>query len=103
MKGIFDTILLAHVAEHMDRIQAAELLATYQLLLKKGGRIIVITPQEAGFRSDDTHVEFMDFDKVRGIFDQLGYQTVRQYSFPFPRVVGKIFRYNEFVSIERRN
>lgn len=55
------------------------------------------------FRSDDTHVEFMDFDKVRGIFDQLGYQTVRQYSFPFPRVMGKIFRYNEFVSIARKN
>lgn len=97
--GTFDSILLAHVAEHMTQNETVQLLAGYQHLLKESGRIIVITPQEAGFKSDDTHVAFTDFEKVQSIFNQLGYQSIKQYSFPFPRFVGKFFKYNEFVSI----
>lgn len=100
--GRFDSILLAHVAEHMNIEQATELLNSYKHLVKKGGKIIVITPQEAGFRSDDTHVAFMDFKKVSNIFSDIGCQVVKQYSFPFPRMVGNIFKYNEFVSIAQK-
>jgi hypothetical protein len=78
-------------------------LAQYQPLLKSKGKIIVITPQEAGFKSDDTHVEFMDFGKVKTVFNELQYQTIKQYSFPFPRFVGRFFKYNEFVSIGQNN
>ncbi len=95
----FDAILLAHVAEHMTQKDTVALLAQYQHLLKPNGKIIVITPQEAGFRSDDTHVEFMDFDKVKNVFNLLRCRTVKQYSFPFPRFAGRFFKYNEFVSI----
>jgi 2-polyprenyl-3-methyl-5-hydroxy-6-metoxy-1,4-benzoquinol methylase len=101
--GTFDAILLAHVAEHMTQKNTIELLAQYRPLLKRNGKIIVITPQEAGFKSDDTHVEFMDFEKVRTVFNALGCQTLKQYSFPFPRFAGRIFKYNEFVSIGRSN
>ena len=100
--GTFDSILLAHVAEHMTKVQAVELLAKYVHLLKENGQIIIITPQEAGYKSDDTHVEFIDFPKVRQIFEQLGFSRMRQYSFPFPKVFGKIFKYNEFVSIGQK-
>lgn len=100
--GTFDSILLAHVAEHMTQKDTQQLLAQYQHLLKSNGKIIVITPQEAGFKSDDTHVEFMDFVKVKNLFTELQYQTVRQYSFPFPRFIGRFFKYNEFVSIGHR-
>ena len=101
--GTFDSILLAHVAEHMTQKNTLELLAQYQHLLKSKGKIIVITPQEAGFKSDDTHVEFMDFEKVKKVFDGLQYHTLKQYSFPFPRFVGRFFKYNEFVSIGRNS
>lgn len=100
--GRFDTILLAHVAEHMAAADVVNIINQYSYLLKIRGRIIIITPQESGFRSDDTHVEFMDFGKISAILSQTGNSTVRQYSFPFPRFAGPVFKYNEFISIGRK-
>lgn len=98
----FESILLAHVAEHMTKQQAAELLSEYLPFLKPQGQVILITPQEAGYRSDPTHVQFMDFEALRGISCELGLTPVREYSFPFGRLVGRWFKYNEFVSISKK-
>lgn len=99
--GAFDTLLLAHVAEHMVRRDAVDVLRTYLPALRPGGRVVLITPQERGFRSDPTHVEFVDLEAVREIADELRLQVLRQYSFPFPRALGRLFTYNEFVSVLR--
>jgi hypothetical protein len=63
---------------------------------------VLITPQEAGFASDATHVAFHDFAALAGLEAALGLRSERAYSFPFPRPVGRVFRYNEFVSVARR-
>ncbi len=60
---------------------------------------MIVTPQEHGFRSDPTHVEFMDFVCVAVIVEALGLELVKQYSFPLPRPFGRVFKYNEFVTI----
>jgi hypothetical protein len=44
-------------------------------------------------------VEFMEFGKLRRILESSGFSPIREYSFPFPRVAGRFFLYNEFVSI----
>jgi len=98
----FDSILLAHVAEHMTGDDFITLLKQYIHLLKNDGRIIVITPQEKGFKSDDTHIQFMDFVTVKKLLKEIGFHTTRQYSFPFPRAVGYFFKFNEFVSVAKR-
>jgi SAM-dependent methyltransferase len=98
----FDSLLLSHVAEHMTFAGFLQLLREHVPLLKPDARIIVMTPQEAGFRSDPTHVEFFDLAKIRASVEQVGFLPVREYSFPFPRAVGRIFVYNEFVSVSRR-
>jgi SAM-dependent methyltransferase len=95
----FDSLLLAHVAEHMRRDEVIEVLKMYLGLLKPTAQLIMITPQEAGYRSDETHVEFMDFAKLRGIASELGFTVLKEFSFPFPRFAGHVFRYNEFVSV----
>lgn len=95
----FDTILLAHVAEHMRREDAVALLSEYLPYLRHGGRVVLITPQEVGFRSDPTHVMFMDFEALASIAGDVGLKVDRQYSFPFPHIIGHIFKYNEFVTI----
>ena len=100
--GVFDSLLLAHVAEHMRRDQLVELLQGYLPQLRSGGKLILITPQEAGFRTDSTHVELMDLHRLRGVCDELGLLPVRDFSFPFPRVFGRVFAYNEFVSVSRK-
>jgi len=95
----FDTILLAHVAEHMGRDMAVGLLKDYLPFLRPGGQVVFITPQEAGYRTDDTHVRFVDFDAAADLATAIGFTIKRKYSFPFPRMAGKIFPYNEFVAI----
>jgi SAM-dependent methyltransferase len=99
----FDSLLLAHVAEHMTLQAVVELLEEYMHLLRSGGKLIIITPQEAGYQSDSTHVEFMDFPKLSNINRQLGLSILQEYSFPFPRFVGTFFIYNEFISVARKN
>jgi SAM-dependent methyltransferase len=98
----FDTLLLAHVVEHMTRSEAVQLIATYLPNLKHGGRLILIAPQDAGFKSDGSHVEFMDFAALEGMTRELGLETVARFSFPFPRFVGLVFAYNEFVVVSRK-
>ena len=98
----FDSILLSHVAEHMPEQDAVALLTSHTYLLKRHGQVIFITPQEYGFRADPTHVQFMDFDRLSEVSRAAGLTFVRQFSFPFPRLFGRLFRYNEFISISEK-
>ncbi len=95
----FDSLLMAHVAEHMTLPEAMALISTYMPNIKRNGQLILITPQEAGFKSDPTHVEFMDFNKLQRIHHELGLAPKQEYSFPFPRYVGRVFTYNEFIVV----
>jgi SAM-dependent methyltransferase len=98
----FDSLLLSHVGEHMRLEELVELLRRYRPSLKKAGRLILICPQERGFASDATHVEFMDFEKLRRAASEAEFDVYREYSFPFPRFMGRFFIYNEFVSLSAR-
>lgn len=95
----YDSLLFAHVVEHMDRNTAVGLLKEYLAFLVPGGRVVFITPQEAGYRSDSTHIRFVDFGGAADLAAAIGFRVVRQYSFPFPRMAGKFFPYNEFVTV----
>jgi 2-polyprenyl-3-methyl-5-hydroxy-6-metoxy-1,4-benzoquinol methylase len=99
--GSYDSLLFAHVLEHLDRDHAVGLLKQYLPYLEPGGHVVVITPQERGFRSDTTHVTFIDFASQRLIATAAGLDIIRQFSFPLPRVAGRLFVYNEFVAVTR--
>ncbi|HLG01607.1 MAG TPA: class I SAM-dependent methyltransferase [Acidimicrobiia bacterium] len=99
----FDTVLAAHLVEHMRRSEAVEILASYMPYLRPGGQAILITPQERGFAADATHVEFAGFDEVREVCGALGLEVTRAYSFPFPRRFGRLFVYNEFVTVAHKS
>ncbi len=101
VEGRFDSLLLAHVLEHLEPGEAAALLATYVPYVRPGGKVIVITPQEAGQRSDATHVAFVDFARADDLVAAAGVRVERHRSFPFPRPVGRYFRHNEFVTVGR--
>lgn len=97
--GQFDTLLCSHVVEHMTEDEAASVLGQYVPSLRPGGRLVLICPQEAGFRSDATHITFMDADRLAGLATRLGCRPVSTQSFPFPRWVGAWFTYNETIVI----
>lgn len=100
--GAFDSLLCSHVVEHMTAAEARGLIAAYLPYVKDTGRVILITPQERGFASDATHVEFADFAYLEALAAASGLRVDTRRSFPFPRVVGKVFTYNEFVVVARR-
>jgi len=97
----FDALLFAHVLEHMSRGDAVSLVREHLPYLAGGGRVVVITPQERGFASDKSHVEFLDFAQIDHILRESGLEPLRFFSFPLPRFFGRIFAYNEFVGIGR--
>jgi SAM-dependent methyltransferase len=99
--GSYDSLLFAHVLEHMTAAQAKALVDSYLPFLRPGGRVIVFTPQERGFASDPSHVEFLDFGRIQQLCAQLGVTVEHSYSFPLPRWAGRMFPYNEFVVVAR--
>lgn len=92
----FDAILLAHVVEHMTRSAAAALLTDYLPYLRPGGAVFFVCPQELGFASDETHVEFADGVALTDLARSVGLEPASWFSFPLPRPAGRIFTYNEF-------
>lgn len=97
----FDTLLCAHVLEHLDEPTGVELLRSYLPHVRAGGRVVLITPQERGQRSDATHVRFMDEAALRSLVQQSGLDVERMSSFPLPRPFGRWFIYNETITIAR--
>ena len=99
---LFDSLLISHVFEHQTSQEDLRTLQEYLPYLRPGGRVVIITPQEAGYASDASHIEFMPFDKVSHIAQRAGLNISRCYSFPFPRLLGRWFKYNEFVVIAEK-
>jgi 2-polyprenyl-3-methyl-5-hydroxy-6-metoxy-1,4-benzoquinol methylase len=94
---MFDTLLLSHVVEHVSAEVALGLVAQYVEFVQPGGQLIIETPQEIGYRSDQTHVRFVDFEAINELCRAIGATVERRYSYPLPRRLGRIFVYNEFV------
>jgi SAM-dependent methyltransferase len=99
----FDSLLVAHVLEHLPRAAAEALVAEYLPFVRPAGRVVLITPQEAGFRSDASHVEPFDSDALAALLARIDCDVERRYSFPFPRFAGRVFPHNEFVVVGRRS
>ncbi len=101
--GTFDSLLFSHILEHMRREEAIAMVRSYLPFLRAQGdrKLVLITPQEAGYRSDATHVEFTDFRALTSITSELGLEVSRSFSFPFPRWIGHFFPHNEFVVVAR--
>lgn len=97
----FDSLLFAHVLEHMTQPEASDLVRQYLPYLVAGGRVVVICPQQRGQRSDSTHVTFMPAELIGSVLGDAGVRVERASSFPFPRVVGRWFTHNETIVIGR--
>jgi 2-polyprenyl-3-methyl-5-hydroxy-6-metoxy-1,4-benzoquinol methylase len=100
--GRFDTILVAHVLEHLDEPTGDALLREHLPRLRPGGIVVVFTPQESGQRSDPTHVRYVDQPALAATARRLGLEPVLARSFPLPRVAGRAFRYNEHNAVWRK-
>ena len=75
--------------------------APYLPYLRPDAVVVLICPQERGFASDPTHTVFTDQAALGALAGELGLSVERQFSFPFFRPVGRVFTYNEFVTVAR--
>lgn len=98
----YDGMLVAHVIEHLTPADARTILGMYLPLVRSGGRVALITPQERGYATDHTHITFTDTEALRALARDLDIEVARTSSFPLPRWTGKAFAYNEFVLLGRR-
>lgn len=99
--GSFDTLLFSHVLEHLDFTDAHALISDYLPYVRPGGLVVIECPQEVGYRSDSTHVRWVDEAEIQRQCSALGLAIDRQFSFPFPRILGKTFIYNQFETVAR--
>ena len=97
--GRFDSMIAAHVLEHLTPDDADELLRRYLPFVRAAGLVILICPQEAGFKSDHTHVTYFDGVALARLAARCGVTDTRVRSFPLPRVGGRLFRYNETILV----
>lgn len=92
----FDGMLVAHVIEHMPPETGEQVVRDYLPYLKPGGKVLFICPQERGYASDPTHVRWTTGEDLMDLSRDLGLEPQPWRSFPFPRITGKAFVYNEF-------
>jgi len=97
----FGTLLLSHVLEHLTFADAHDLINAYLPYVRPGGLVVIECPQEVGYRSDATHVRWVDHAEIRRQCAALGLTVERQSSFPFPRAIGRAFVYNQFEAVAR--
>jgi 2-polyprenyl-3-methyl-5-hydroxy-6-metoxy-1,4-benzoquinol methylase len=97
----FDTLLLSHVLEHLTFADAHEVISAYLPHIRPGGLVVIECPQEVGYRSDATHIRWVDAAEIRRQCAALGLTVEREFSYPFPRWVGRAFIYNQFEAVAR--
>jgi SAM-dependent methyltransferase len=95
----FDGLVASHLVGQLDRPAGLEMIGSYLPSLRAGAVVVVITPQERGYACDADHVRFCDFDEVARMCDTLGFTVRSHASFPFPRQAGRLYSYNEFVTV----
>ena len=72
-------------------------MTAYLPYLRPGGKVLFICPQERGYASDPTHITWTTGDDLAALARRVGLTPVSSRSFPFPRLAGKAFTYNEFL------
>ena len=101
-ESAYDSLLFAHVIEHLSPEDARQMVRSYLPYLRAGGQVFFICPQERGYASDHTHVTWTDGEALTRLARETGLVPERPRSFPFPRRVGRIFTYNEFNLVARK-
>lgn len=100
-KQSFDSMLLAHVLEHMSTSMGKKIIEEYLPYVKD--KVVIICPQEKGFKTDETHVNFLTHADIEKILTDCGLTIRKSYSFPLHKKAGKVFTYNETVVVATVN
>ncbi len=98
----FNSLLFAHIIEHMSINESKKMILEYMKYLKRGGNIVIICPQKKGFSKDSTHIQFHNIDSIKDLLNDIGLQIKISQSFPLPEKFGSIFAPNEYWVIAKK-
>ena len=98
----FDSLLFAHIIEHLSVVESEKMIKEYLKYLKSGGRVVVICPQKKGFSKDTTHIKFHTRESIAVLLTKLGLKVVKKQSFPFPEIFGAVFAPNEYWVVAKK-
>ena len=98
----FDSVLFAHVLEHLTQGEATDLVRQYVPFVRTGGLVVVICPQQRGQASDPTHVTYLPGAEIASLLRECDVRVERTRSFPFPSWAGRWFTHNETIVVGRR-
>jgi hypothetical protein len=94
---------MAHVLEHLSADEGENLLRQYLPYIRAHGRVVLICPQHAGFRTDPTHVTFLEGRHLERLAERCGMSGTSVRSHPFPGAVGRVFAHNETVLVGNKS
>lgn len=92
----YDSLLFAHIIEHLTVKESKDMIRNYLKYLKKGGQVVIICPQKKGFSKDSTHITLHDRESIARLLSGLGLKILTKHSFPLPEYFGGIFAPNEY-------
>lgn len=99
----FEAFLLAHILEHLSVEDSESVIMSYLPFIKSGAPVIVVCPQERGFRSDPTHITNLSSDAIKEILRNCGLTVEGARSFPLPRMFGTLFKHNETIVLAKKS
>lgn len=99
---LFDSLLFAHIIEHLTLVESENIIREYLKYLKVGGRVVIICPQKKGFSKDSTHIKFHTRETISKLLTKLGLKVIKKQSFPFPEIIGSIFAPNEYWVVAKK-
>jgi len=73
MSGIADGIFFSHVIEHIFPSRINSALSEFKRVLKKGGRLVIITPMEHPWFWIEGHVVVYNENKLRKLLLSTGF------------------------------
>lgn len=104
--GVYSSFTMNHVLEHLENSEK-EIKKIFESCFRLGVKKIVFTvPGKKGFKSDATHLSFIDLNylRIHGLLTNEYFHLVKNKYFPFNwKAVGNFFTHNELRLIFERN
>jgi hypothetical protein len=100
--GVYSTLVLAHVAEHMEDSAAFIRRILQSCAALRIGRVIFVVPGAKGFRFDSTHRTFVNrrYLEAQNLLACEGYEVTVSRYFPGNREwLGRYYTFHEFMFV----
>jgi len=97
----FDSVLLSHVFEHIDKPDRT--LQEIHRVLRPGGIFMILVPMQKGFHKDSTHVRFYTKETLKNTVEAQNFSFLKSWYFPLPfKIFGDFLYFNELRGVFKR-